>query len=83
MAHLTRMVNVAGVDATGWVFNGFWKGIFLPLLPLATAWPDENRTWKATRRAEPAAGPAARWAKLAASLENMAAIGWGLGMLVR
>lgn len=47
--------------------------MFLPLLPLASVWLDVNRVWKATRREALVAEPAARWAKLAASLENMAA----------
>jgi len=46
-----RMVKVAGSASAGAVARGV-KGIFLPLLPVVAAWPEENRAWAGARRAE-------------------------------
>jgi hypothetical protein len=48
---LTRMVKVAGSASTGAVARGV-KGIFLPLLPVVAAWPEEHRAWAGARRAK-------------------------------
>ena len=64
------MVRVAGRDATGAVARGM-NGIFLPLLPPASAWPERARTWIEIRPVADTAGRAVGLAKLIASRENM------------
>lgn len=66
----TRIVRVAGREVAGAVARVALKGIFLPLLPVASGWLETKRIWEVIRPA-PMAGLAMGLAAAIASLESM------------